>query len=141
MYSIGEVAQMTGIKVPTIRYYEGRGLVEALFRSHGNQRRYGRDELQKLSFIKHARELGIPIDAVASLLELQTQDGARHETAHEIAYQQLEITRAKICRLQNLERELARITKACDERNPSLSCNIVNAIADHSLCDGEHGAG
>ena len=43
MYSIGELARETGVKVPTIRYYEQMGLIDALVRTGGNQRRYSKE--------------------------------------------------------------------------------------------------
>ena len=55
-YSIGELSAETGVKVPTIRYYEQMGLVAAPERSEGNQRRYSRQELERLAFIRHARD-------------------------------------------------------------------------------------
>ena len=45
MFSIGDLSRRTGVKVPTIRYYEQMGLVAAPERSEGNQRRYSRQEL------------------------------------------------------------------------------------------------
>ena len=45
--SIGELSAETGVKVPTIRYYEGIGLIDAPARSQGNQRRY--DDLRRLN--------------------------------------------------------------------------------------------
>ena len=58
MYSIGELSRRTGVKVPTIRYYEQMGLMPEGERTQGNQRRYRRDELERLAFIRHARDLG-----------------------------------------------------------------------------------
>ena len=50
MFSIGELSRRTGVKVPTIRYYEQMGLVAPEGRTEGNQRRYGRDGLERLGF-------------------------------------------------------------------------------------------
>ena len=58
MFSIGDLSRRTGVKVPTIRYYEQMGLVAAPERSEGNQRRYSRQELERLAFIRHARDGG-----------------------------------------------------------------------------------
>ena len=52
-YSIGELASETGVKVPTIRYYEGIGLLAAPPRTEGNQRRYDATALERLRFIAH----------------------------------------------------------------------------------------
>ena len=63
-YSIGELASETGVKVPTIRYYEGIGLIDAPPRTEGNQRRYDRSALDRLKFIAHARSMGFPMDSL-----------------------------------------------------------------------------
>ena len=52
MLSIGEMARRSGVKVPTIRYYEQMGLIAAPERSSGNQRRYTKRELDRLTFIR-----------------------------------------------------------------------------------------
>jgi DNA-binding transcriptional MerR regulator len=62
--SIGELSRRTGVKVPTIRYYESVALMPAPPRSEGKQRRYGKPEVSRLTFIRHARELGFEIDAI-----------------------------------------------------------------------------
>ena len=58
MYRIGELSNLTGIKVPTIRYFEQVGLIEHTDRNEGNQRLYKNAELDQLRFIKRGRELG-----------------------------------------------------------------------------------
>jgi len=70
MYSIGDLSRRTGVKIPTIRYYEQMGLIAAPERSEGNQRRYERSELERLAFIRHARDLGLSIDSIRDLLAL-----------------------------------------------------------------------
>jgi len=61
---IGEAAKRSGVKVPTIRYYEQIGLLAAPARSDGNRRHYDASDLHRLTFIRHARELGFEIDAI-----------------------------------------------------------------------------
>ena len=68
MLTIGDLARRTGVKVPTIRYYEQMGLLEPAERSEGNQRRYDRQGRERLSFIKHARQLGFPVKAIRALM-------------------------------------------------------------------------
>ncbi len=64
---IGEIARRTGCAVSAIRYYEARGLVESL-RTAGNQRRYARSEIRRVSFILIAQRLGLSLDAIAAEL-------------------------------------------------------------------------
>ena len=58
MLSIGDLGKATGVKVPTIRYYEQIGLLAPPRRSPGNQRLYDEAARKRLAFIRHARDLG-----------------------------------------------------------------------------------
>jgi DNA-binding transcriptional MerR regulator len=116
MYSIGELSKRTNVKVPTIRYYEAMGLLAAPERTKGNQRRYGTEGLERLSFIRHARDLGFSIEAISSLIQLQEHPDQSCKTATDIAVSQLANVRAKISRLKTLEKELSRITRGCNGR-------------------------
>jgi MerR family transcriptional regulator, redox-sensitive transcriptional activator SoxR len=65
--TIGELSQRTGLSVSAIRFYEARGLVEP-FRSSGNQRRFLRSDIRRLSFIRIAQQLGLSIEGIAAEL-------------------------------------------------------------------------
>ena len=138
MFSIGELSRRTNVKVPTIRYYEESGLLDAPERTEGNQRRYDAAGLERLSFIKHARDLGFSIEAIAALIELQDHPDRSCQAATEIAVSQLSDVRAKIKRLRALERELVRIAKGCDGEGVSEDCYVLASLADHQLCHHEH---
>jgi MerR family redox-sensitive transcriptional activator SoxR len=56
--SIGELARRTGLSVSAIRFYESRGLVRAT-RGAGNQRRFMRADIRRLSFALIAQQLGL----------------------------------------------------------------------------------
>ncbi len=65
--SIGELARRTGLSVSAIRYYEAKGLVEPL-RTGGNQRRYLRADIRRLSFILIAQQLGLSLGEIAAAM-------------------------------------------------------------------------
>ena len=65
--SIGEVAERTGIAPSALRFYEAKGLI-ASERSDGNQRRFHRDVLRRLSFIKVAQNVGLSLEDIADAL-------------------------------------------------------------------------
>jgi DNA-binding transcriptional MerR regulator len=138
MFSIGELSKRTKVKVPTIRYYEEMGLLAEAERTAGNQRRYDKDGLERLSFIRHARDLGFSIDAILSLIELQDHPDRSCEAANSIATSQLVSVRAKIKQLKALEKELVRISKGCDGSGVSEDCYVLASLSDHGLCDREH---
>lgn len=73
--SVGEVAQRSGVAVSALHFYESKGLIQS-WRNAGNQRRYARDVLRRVSIIKVAQRLGIPLamihDAFAALPERRT---------------------------------------------------------------------
>lgn len=60
LLTIGDVARRTGLSVSAIRFYEDKGLVEP-FRTSGNQRRFVRSDIRRLSFILIAQRLGLPL--------------------------------------------------------------------------------
>ena len=138
MFSIGELSKRTKVKIPTIRYYEEMGLLEEAERTSGNQRRYDKAGLERLSFIRHARDLGFSIEAISSLIELQEHPDRSCAAATDIAVSQLADVRAKIKRLRLLEKELTRISKGCDGNGVSEDCYVLAALADHELCSQEH---
>jgi len=137
MLSIGDMARRSGVKVPTIRYYEQMGLIAAPERSSGNQRRYTNAELDRLTFIRHARDLGLSLDAIRELLHLSEQPEMPCVEAHVIATAHLSDIRKRIARLKRLEKELTRIEASCNADHVG-ECRIIHVLADHALCESEH---
>ena len=138
MFSIGELSKRANVKVPTIRYYETMGLLEAPERTEGNQRRYSKAGLERLSFIKHARDLGFSVEAISELIELQEGPENSCQPANEIAHKQLSEVRAKIKKLRALEKELVRMSAGCDGSGVAGDCYVLASLADHKLCQNEH---
>jgi DNA-binding transcriptional MerR regulator len=137
MYTIGELSRRTGVKVPTIRWYEQAGLVDAPDRTEGNQRRYARGDLERLSFIRHARDLGFDLEAIRQLIELSGHPEKPCAHADAIADSQLADVRDKIAKLKRLETELERMAKNC-AHGTAADCYVLRSLADHELCEAEH---
>lgn len=137
MLSIGELARSTGVKVPTIRYYEQMGLMTVADRTDGNQRRYEPSDRDRLAFIKHARDLGFTIEAIRELIDLSGHPEHPCTHADEIAARQLGIVRDKLARLLRLEEELARMVSQCHDGHVK-DCYVIRSLANHDLCAGAH---
>lgn len=140
MLSIGKLGDAAGVKVPTIRYYEQVGLLPPPDRSAGNQRLYGRATLNRLRFIRHARDLGFPLDAIRDFLSLSDRPDQSCAAADAIARVQLADVRARIARLQALEGELERMVAHC-AHGTIADCRVIEVLSDHSLCaHSDHGS-
>ena len=66
--SVGEVARRSGVTIATVHHYEAKGLIQG-WRSDGNQRRYHREVLRKISVIKIAQRAGIPLATIKEALD------------------------------------------------------------------------
>jgi DNA-binding transcriptional MerR regulator len=134
---IGELARRTGVKVPTIRFYEQIGLIAAPPRTEGNQRRYGKTEIDRLNFIRHARELGFEVDHIRELLAMSQEPQASCHQADSIAQSHLLEVDRRIEKLRRLRGELARMIDECGHGR-ICDCRIIEVLADHGHCAADH---
>lgn len=137
MLTIGKLGASAGVKVPTIRYYEQIGLLPDPDRSAGNQRLYPKATMDRLAFIRHARELGFPLEAIRDLLSLSDRPDQSCAAADAIAKAQLLATRARIARLRALEAELERMVSQCACGTIS-DCRVIEVLGDHAHCAHDH---
>lgn len=137
MFSIGELSAKVGIKIPTIRYYEQMNLMPVPNRSSGNQRRYSQAELERLSFIKHARDLGFSLKAIASLISLNQFKKQECTQINQLAENHLHQVRDKLNMLKRLELELLRMVDGC-KKGQVGECYVIESLAKHELCLHEH---
>lgn len=140
MLSIGRLSRATGVKVPTIRYYEQIGMLPEADRSAGNQRLYGTETRDRLAFIRHARELGFPLEAIRELLSLSGAPDRSCAAADDIARRQLGAVNARIARLNALREELERMLEQC-ARGTVADCRVIETLGNHALCGHDHGHG
>ena len=137
MLSIGKLAKAADVKVPTIRFYEQIGLLPEPIRTDSDRRVYDEAAIQRLAFIKHARQLGFPIEAIRTLLELADHPEQACDDANALAREQLTTVETKIAQLEALRTELKRMVDAgC--HGQAGDCRVIETLADHSFCTHEH---
>jgi DNA-binding transcriptional MerR regulator len=136
-YSIGELAAETGVKVPTIRYYEGVGLLPAPPRTEGNQRRYDDAALSRLRFIAHARAMGFPMDELRAMLRIAGHKDAPCEDIDALVRARLGEIEERIARLTALKGELSGML-ASHQHGTVGECRVVEVLSDHEQCGHEH---
>jgi DNA-binding transcriptional MerR regulator len=136
-YSIGELASETGVKVPTIRYYEGIGLLPAPPRTEGNQRRYDAEALERLRFIAHARAMGFPMEELRVLLRIAGHRDAPCEDIDALVRARLTEVEDRIVKLTALRTELTGMLQS-HQHGTVADCRVVEVLSDHDHCGHEH---
>lgn len=135
--TIGEASRTSGVKVPTIRYYESIGLLPEPNRSEGNQRAYEPADLRRLAFIRHARELGFEVEAIRTLLTLQDDPNQSCASADAIAKARLIEVEQRIRSLMALKAELELMVEGCGHGRVD-QCRVIEVLADHGQCSHAH---
>ncbi|MET3695575.1 MerR family transcriptional regulator [Methylobacterium goesingense] len=135
--AIGELSRRTGVKVPTIRYYEQVGLMPVPPRSAGSQRRYGEADVARLNFIRHSRELGFEVDAIRELLTMNAHPDRSCADVDLIARRHLAEVDRRIERLMALRGELDRMISECGQGRVG-ECRVIETLSDHGKCS--HGS-
>ena len=127
--TIGRLSKAAGVKVTTIRYYESINLMGKPERSTSGQRLYDDADVQRLSFIRHARDLGFPIDSIQELIDLQDQPGEDCAQVDLIAKRQLGDIRRRLGQLKALESELQNMVRVC-KGGKIRSCKVLQTLGE-----------
>ncbi|HKK29931.1 MAG TPA: MerR family transcriptional regulator [Alphaproteobacteria bacterium] len=123
--TIGTLARNAGVGVETVRYYQRRGLMNEPERSWGSIRRYGEQDLRRLRFIRHARELGFSLAEAAELLQLD--DGVECEQAQRIAEEKLGQIEQRIDQLRRIQNTLEALLEQC-RGSDTARCPMIEAL-------------
>lgn len=127
-HSIGALGKLTGVNIETIRYYERIGLLAPPARTVGNYRMYDEAHVRRLTFVRRARDLGFPLEAVRALLALADQPDRRCDEVDDLVVAQLAEVNRKIADLERLREELDRLAHQCRGGRVS-ECRIIDALS------------
>ena len=111
MITIGTLSKRTGVNIETIRYYERSRLIPPAPRTESGRRLYKAEDIRRLTFIRHARDLGFDIAAIKTMLALQDVPEESCQRVSSIASDQLQAVESRIRRLRGLRTELVRMIK------------------------------
>ncbi|MDX3227533.1 MerR family transcriptional regulator [Streptomyces sp. ME19-01-6] len=100
-YTISEVAEVTGLSAPTLRWYEQIGLMPHVERSHTGQRLFNNRDLDWLAFVSKLRLTGMPIADMVRFAELVLRGKATYDERREILEQTRREVLARIAGLQD----------------------------------------
>ncbi|MBC9822447.1 redox-sensitive transcriptional activator SoxR [Terrabacter sp. MAHUQ-38] len=133
--TIGQVAERTGAATSALRYWEDLGLISSV-RTTGNQRRYERATIRRVSFIRAAQRVGLSLDEIGAALA--TLPDGRTPTANDWA----RLSRAWRSRL---DEQIRRIEKLRDQLDSCIGCGCLSlrtcALNNPSDVLADHGPG
>ena len=116
LLTVGEVARRSGFAQSALRFYERQGLLAAA-RSSGGQRRYERNVLRRLAFIRAARNIGLTLDEIAAALS-QLPEGRTPTRA--------DWTRLSRSWRQRLDDQIAALTALRDGLDSCIGCGCLS---------------
>ncbi|MGB3042271.1 MAG: helix-turn-helix domain-containing protein [Xanthobacteraceae bacterium] len=126
--TIGQLARETGTKAETVRFYEKSGLLPVPSRTKGNYRSYDRAHLNRLSFIRRARDLGFSLDQVRTLLALSDDRNQSCAAIDTVAKEHRTEIERKIADLQSMKAELDRMIDQCG-CGVVADCRIIESLS------------
>ncbi len=130
--TIGRVAEETGVKIETIRYYERIGIMPVPDRTSGGNRLYDDVLLKRLKFIKRCRLLGFSIEDIRALLTMVDRQDLTCSQVHQTTVGHLSAVRQKIADLNQLARVLDDMASACSKGDVP-GCPIIDALLDSTV--------
>jgi len=141
---IGKAAQVAGVSVDTIRFYQKLGIINSVRRSAGGYRLFDGEQIRDLTFVRHAQELGFSLAEVKELLALRE----KHHVCSEVQSmlkRKLGDVREKINGLSRLEAELAMAFRSCNrelrlkrEIKHEDCCPLLTKLDRTKGCDGDN---
>lgn len=125
----GEVAEKAGVNTETLRYYDREELIPKPPRSDGGFRLYDESYVDRLRFIKRAKDLGFTLAEIKDLLDLRVGEEATCRDVKSQAKEKLDEVETKIQDLKRIREALATLAEACaGGQGPTSDCPILDAI-------------
>ena len=131
--TIGRLADLTGVKLETIRYYERIGLIASPPRTTGGHRIYDTGHVKQLSFVRRCRELGFPLHEIHTLFGM-VAGGHGCGEMRDLALTHAATIRRKILDLSRMERTLTETAARC-RGGDAPDCPIIDALFDDNRAE------
>ncbi|MEZ0341938.1 redox-sensitive transcriptional activator SoxR [Mycobacterium sp. pV006] len=112
----GEMSARSGVAVSALHFYERQGLITST-RTGGNQRRYTRDTLRRVAFIRMSQRLGIPLSRIREALA--TLPGDRVPTSKDWA-------RLSAGWRAELDERIAHLERLRDNLSGCIGCGCLS---------------
>lgn len=133
--TVGELSERSGVPASALRFYEREGLIHSR-RTSGNQRRYTRDTLRRVAFVRASQRVGMPLAQIREVLALFPED---HVLTKE------DWARISECWRKDLDERIEQLHNLRDHLTDCIGCGCLS-IAGCALANpydrlGEQGTG
>ena len=125
--TIGAAAREAGVHVETIRYYQRLGLLPRPPLLRGHVRRYSREFVERVRFVKRAQQLGFTLEDIGELLALAAGNGCSEVCG--LAERKMEDVRRRIADLHAMQAALQGLVAGCHANPLGEPCPLVQALA------------
>jgi DNA-binding transcriptional MerR regulator len=130
---IGELADACGVTAKTIRYYESIGLLPEPERTSSGYRSYGRDAVDRVTFVRDAQATGLSLTEIQSVLELKDAGATSCDHTRSLIERHLRELDEQIERLQLARTELAELAERARNLDPSACtdparCQVIAPV-------------
>ncbi len=132
MLTIGQLAKEAAVPISTVRYYEGRGLLDAEKRSASRYRLYGPAALHRLRFIRSAQASGFTLEDTSKLLELRDGHGEPCAEVQELVGARLEAIEGELTRLRRVRGVLRETLTWCQKPRAKGCCEAVARLDEQA---------
>jgi MerR family transcriptional regulator, copper efflux regulator len=127
--TIGKAAQVAGVGVETIRFYERQGLIEQPSKEAG-YRTYSPEVVARIRFIRQAQRIGFSLKETLELLALRAKPDADCAVLREQARHKSAEVDEKITQLLRVRAALEAVVASCPGRGGLEDCTILKALED-----------
>lgn len=125
---IGELSELAGCPVETIRYYEREGLLSEPMRTSGNYRLYERAHVEALQFIRNCRALDMTLEEIRMLIALRTTPARACTDVNDLLDAHIRNVRERMSELNELDRTLRSLRAKCRRNRSVENCEILKGI-------------
>ena len=130
--TIGRLAKRAGVGIDTVRFYERRGLLPRPERTPAGYRLYPATIVDRIRFIRRAKDLGFSLDEIDALLDLQDHGGQK-ATVKALTQRKLAEIDARIEDLSRMRDVLKALDRRCSGHGDVDGCPIIDALAGEEV--------
>lgn len=129
-FKIGDLSNVSGASIDTIRFYEEKGLLSPKKRSESGYRYYDKSVVDTLEFIQKAKNLGFSLAEIKEFLRIKIQQGGKCSLVKTKIDQKVIYVEDKINDLIKIKKALIDISENCNSQKINTNCHFIEILND-----------